>query len=354
MVAEQREHAPIALSALRLDGGTQPRERFDEEILREYAERMELDDRGLVIDPSHQIWEPIVVVEDGSELWLADGFHRVRAARSRDLETFQARVLVGTRRDAIKYSLSANARHGLRRSSADKRRAVQRALEDEQWRGLSARALAQLCAVSDFTIRKVRGELEERGELKPAGERLGADGKLHDVSTRQSGVRSGPGRVSASKRSGRLSGARQTGRLAPWPLEDAGRLSASLGAAHLEFSQLDGAAPSARCDLVVALARSVSDFDALSDHIARLLAPGGALLVPMAQGRLGVIGPARLERAGLPAPRWVVAQREEIVALLWTEAQRELPPFVDGLEALRVSSSLGSGELLVLGARKAS
>ena len=48
MYADKRSDQPIELDTLRLDGGTQPREAYDEQVLSEYADRMELDDRGFV------------------------------------------------------------------------------------------------------------------------------------------------------------------------------------------------------------------------------------------------------------------------------------------------------------------
>lgn len=47
--------------------------------------------------------------------------------------TIAVDVRPGSQRDAILYSLGANAAHGRRRTNADKRRAVQRMLSDEEW-----------------------------------------------------------------------------------------------------------------------------------------------------------------------------------------------------------------------------
>ena len=76
MYADKRSDQPIELDKLRLDGGTQPREAYDEQVLSEYADRMELDDRGFIVDPQGQSWEPIVLYDDDEHLWLADGFHK--------------------------------------------------------------------------------------------------------------------------------------------------------------------------------------------------------------------------------------------------------------------------------------
>jgi ParB-like chromosome segregation protein Spo0J len=73
---------------------------------------------------------PLVVLHDGEAYWLAEGFHRFNAAREAELETIACEVRSGSLRDAILHSAGANATHGLRRTNADKRRAVSILLED--------------------------------------------------------------------------------------------------------------------------------------------------------------------------------------------------------------------------------
>ena len=67
---------------------------------------------------------------DGPTYWLADGFHRVLAARRAGLTEFPAEVQPGTARDALLFGISANSAHGLPRTSADKRKAVALLLAD--------------------------------------------------------------------------------------------------------------------------------------------------------------------------------------------------------------------------------
>ena len=65
----------------------------------------------------------------------------------------------GTRRDAVLHSVGANAQHGLRRTNADKRRAVETLLRDEEWSGWSDSEIARRCGVSHPTVAKVRDGL---------------------------------------------------------------------------------------------------------------------------------------------------------------------------------------------------
>ena len=102
---------------------------------------------------------PIRVYHDGGAYHLADGFHRVEAARQIGVETILAEVLQGTSRDAILATCAANATHGLRRTNEDKRRAITAMLQDPEWAKWSDRAIATRCAVDHKSVAKVRREL---------------------------------------------------------------------------------------------------------------------------------------------------------------------------------------------------
>jgi len=139
----------LALDVLRLDGGTQPRAVIDHDVVAEYAEAMR----------EGAVFPPVVVYHDGEHYWLADGFHRVHAARAAGLDSIRAEVKSGSVRDAVLYSVGANATHGLRRKDSDKRRAVERLLRDEVWGTWSNREIANACRVSHPFVGKVRAEL---------------------------------------------------------------------------------------------------------------------------------------------------------------------------------------------------
>jgi hypothetical protein len=52
---------------------------------------------------------PVVVFETAEGLLLADGYHRVAAARRSGLETVEAEVHCGTRHDALLYAATVGA-----------------------------------------------------------------------------------------------------------------------------------------------------------------------------------------------------------------------------------------------------
>jgi hypothetical protein len=102
---------------------------------------------------------PVVVFHDGADFWLADGFHRVEATRKIGHDTIAAEIRDGSARDAVLYGVGSNASHGLRRTQADKRRAVERLLKDPEWARWSDRQIAEAAKVDHKTVGKVRREL---------------------------------------------------------------------------------------------------------------------------------------------------------------------------------------------------
>jgi hypothetical protein len=161
----------IRLTALRLDGGTQPRAAIDEQIVAEYADAM----------TNGAEFPPIVVFFDGQTYWLADGFHRYHAAHKAELADFPTDLRHGTQRDAVLFSVGANATHGLRRTNEDKRRAVLRLLDDDEWKNKGSGWIAAQCAVSDRYVRKL---IEDTGASRNNTEiHVQRNGKSYTMNT---------------------------------------------------------------------------------------------------------------------------------------------------------------------------
>ncbi len=131
------------------DGGAQMRAAMNEETVADYAEEM----------VAGAEFPPVIVYHDGEAYWLADGYHRVDAARRIGRNDITAEVHDGDRRDAILHGIGANARHGLRRTQADKRHAVETLLRDEQWFKWSDRHIAKIANVDHKTVGKIRREV---------------------------------------------------------------------------------------------------------------------------------------------------------------------------------------------------
>jgi hypothetical protein len=121
------------------------------------------------------IFPPIRVYHDGAEYHLADGFHRVEAARQIGRAIILAEIRQGTSRDTTLAACAANATHGLRRTNEDKRRAITAMLTDPEWAVWSDRAIAKVCAVDHKSVAKVRRELTspKGGEIPTLAEEHG-------------------------------------------------------------------------------------------------------------------------------------------------------------------------------------
>jgi hypothetical protein len=132
----------IPLDAVNIKGGTQSRVELNQTTIAEYVELI----RAAIELP------PVVTFFDGSTFWLADGFHRFNAHLDAGAMEIASEIRTGTQRDAILYSVGANAAHGLRRTNEDKRRAVMTLLNDPEWSTWSDNAIARACGVSDKTV----------------------------------------------------------------------------------------------------------------------------------------------------------------------------------------------------------
>lgn len=148
-MSQHARSVKMFLSSIRVDGGTQPRSAIDQNIVAEYAESLRAGAK----------FPPVTVFHDGADHWLGDGFHRFHAHRHAGLDSIAAEIRTGTQRDAVLFSVGANAAHGLRRSNEDKRKAVLTLLHDAEWARWSDREIARRCNVHHETVASVRGSL---------------------------------------------------------------------------------------------------------------------------------------------------------------------------------------------------
>jgi hypothetical protein len=172
---------------VRTDGGTQARAGLHEPTVTEYVEAMRAGEE----------FPAVVVFYDGTDYWLADGFHRQAATLYVGRDYIVADVRQGTKRDAVLYAVGANARHGLRRTDADKRRAVETLLRDDVWSKWSNREVARQCGVSKGFVGDVRAELT--GARAPEEVTARRGGTEYTVSTANlAGPRTAPAEATPS------------------------------------------------------------------------------------------------------------------------------------------------------------
>lgn len=114
---------------------------------------------------------PVVVfLDEEGTYWLADGFHRTAGAELAGLTEIPADVRRGGRHEALLHAASANALHGVRRTSKDKRRAVELVLRE--FPHATDRWVAERCGVDHKTVGAVRRVLRS-GEFPQAPEPAG-------------------------------------------------------------------------------------------------------------------------------------------------------------------------------------
>lgn len=151
----------IPISQIRIDGGTQPRAVIDYAAVQDYMDMM----RDGVKFP------PIIVFYDGSDYWLADGFHRKEAAFGADMDEIACEIHQGTQQDAQWFSFSANKSNGLRRTNEDKQRAANAALVHPNGAGLSDSKIAMHVGCSREWVRQIRERLVSCKHLQDKNER---------------------------------------------------------------------------------------------------------------------------------------------------------------------------------------
>ena len=156
----------LPLSDITVDTSIQCRASLNTRIVAEYAERMEKGDH----------FPPIDVFEVEGINLLADGFHRIEAAKRAGRKSMSVRIRHGTRRDALIFAIEANRAHGLRFCNKDKRRAVELALREVA--DCTDGAIAEMVGVSQPFVSKLRGQLIT---VMSSGTRTGRDGKKRHV-----------------------------------------------------------------------------------------------------------------------------------------------------------------------------
>jgi len=167
----------IEISKICIDGRLQSRAALDQNVVADYAEAY----RAAVKMP------PVVLFFDGSTYWLADGFHRYNGAKDAGLAQIHEEIIPGTLREAILYSVRANEAHGLRRTNADKRKAVQTLLDDAEWAAWSSNAIAKACGVGDHLVADIRKSYLRENEDAPIIRKVERDGVAYEQNTAKIG-----------------------------------------------------------------------------------------------------------------------------------------------------------------------
>ena len=134
------------IGALVLDEKLQSRIEIDEAAVSDYSENIKAGDE----------FPPVLVYFDGINYYLTDGYHRYHAHKRADKVSILCSVVNGTFRDAVLHATGVNAKHGMRRTHADKRKAVMTLLDDFEWSDWSNAEIARQCGVSPTFVANLR------------------------------------------------------------------------------------------------------------------------------------------------------------------------------------------------------
>jgi hypothetical protein len=179
---------PIAIAAILEEDELRPRALLQHDVVTEYAQRMKAGD----------VFPPALVYIINDQYWLVDGYHRVAAAKVNNLESIVCEIRSGTLLDAAWMGYASNRQHGLRRSNADKRRSVLRALVHPKGQKLSDRQISRHCGVHHDTVGRWRRELQRAGRIRHINERISVRGSSSYVQRIDGITRSNAARSSAA------------------------------------------------------------------------------------------------------------------------------------------------------------
>jgi DNA modification methylase len=151
----------IKLSEIILDKKAQPRADVDGKVIDEYRADLMAGDT----------FPPLVVFANGDDkYYLADGWHRYHAMVNLNSDgEAVCTVHHGDLRDAILYSCGVNTDHGKRRTEGDKRRAIKRLLQDDEWVKWSNREILRNCKIPYGGSWNSFIESERKNLTAPAG-----------------------------------------------------------------------------------------------------------------------------------------------------------------------------------------
>lgn len=134
------------IGALVLDAKLQSRIEIDETTVSDYADNIKAGDE----------FPPVLTYFDGVHYYLTDGYHRYHAHKRAEKVSILCTVVNGTFRDAVLHATGVNSKHGMRRTHADKRKAVMTLLDDFEWSDWSNAEIARQCGVSPTFVANLR------------------------------------------------------------------------------------------------------------------------------------------------------------------------------------------------------
>ena len=160
----------VEIADLNLDAAINARVEINQAVVEEYKDLFRDKEETMLQVPDVPKVNPLnpcVLRAKTGGFYILDGWHRVLAAKALGLDKIVVTLYGGDRtytlEEARVLSATVNTAHGLRRSDADKRKAVTILLTDEP--GRTNDATARLAGVSPSLVAAVRREMVDAGTL---------------------------------------------------------------------------------------------------------------------------------------------------------------------------------------------
>lgn len=146
----------LPIEKIQLHEKLQNRNEIVQETIDEYAEAMQEGDK----------FPPLLVYFDGINYLLVDGFHRYHAHKKIGDTDIDCEVENATFRDAQIKAAGVNHDHGMRRTNADKWKAVGFMVDDFELSQLSNSQIARHCNVTPSFVLTVRQSRNQKTPTK--------------------------------------------------------------------------------------------------------------------------------------------------------------------------------------------
>jgi hypothetical protein len=160
----------VPLSEIRVDLGTQ---------CRKFGTSSEaVKDFRADVEAGEKLEEVVLFEGDDKQLIMGDGFTRYAALKMAGATAIEAKILQGSRFDAMAYNAGENAKQNAQRwTREDKDNSVRLILSDPEGASWTDHRIAVHCRVSDDKVKAVRDKLvEETGKPGPE-KRKGKDNR---------------------------------------------------------------------------------------------------------------------------------------------------------------------------------
>jgi ParB-like chromosome segregation protein Spo0J len=160
----------IGIASIYIDNSLDLRDKINLDAVDTYAEIFDQLPDIIVFD----VEPPADEMPEGY-YYLADGLHRLEAAKKLQKTEIGADIKKGTLKEAKAYALKANLTHGLPLTRSERARATKRMImlypeRSDSW-------IAQDMGISHHSVRKYREELESTWQIAKLDLFIGKDGK---------------------------------------------------------------------------------------------------------------------------------------------------------------------------------